>query len=269
MHPPLQYPTNTFPILKLLLPIYLSCPPRSSQPTPLFFKSPVCCRLLPSGLIFQSPSSSGVHGSAETVADRQCRELERELALLWAPAAALGQPDCALAPSSLSLVPMISSSLPRGLPAGADSRSIIAADLVLGFGCSFFSQDPPGCSDRVAASQPQESWNLASNQVCLGPIFRISSPRWQASALAQGTEPQLCVLVSDFLKDTRTDSPFFRWQGIHRASQGTQQKWVFPCTPVSRPRPATKSFPTAWLRQSLPFLRRLGKGFLAGHHGHP
>lgn len=119
MHPPLQYPTNTFPILKVLLPISLSCSPRSSQPTPLFFKSPVCCRLLPSGLIFQSPSSSGVHGSAETVADRQCRELERELALLWAPAAALGQPDCALAPSSLSLVPMTSSSLPRGLPAGA------------------------------------------------------------------------------------------------------------------------------------------------------
>lgn len=149
---------------------------------------------------------------------------------------------------------MTSSSLPRGLPAGADSRSIIAADLVLGFGCSFFSQDPPGCSDRVAASQPQESWNLASNQVWLGPIFCISSPRWQSSALAQGTELRTCVLVSDFLKDTGTDSPLFRWQGI--------QKWVFPCTPVSRPRPATKSFPTAWLRQNLPFLHHLGKGFL-------
>lgn len=180
------------------------------------------------------------------------------MALLWAPTAALGQQDCALASSSLSLVPMTSSSPPRGLPAGADSRSIIAADLVLGFGCSFFSQDPPGCSDRVAASQPQESWNLASNQVCLGPIFCISSPRWQSSALAQGTELQACVLVSDFLKDTGTDSPLFRWQ-----------KRVFPCTPMSRPRPAIKSFPTAWLRQSLPFLRRLGKGFLAGHHNHP
>lgn len=141
------------------------------------------------------------------------------MALLWAPAAALGQQDCALAPSSLSLVPMTSSSLPRGLPAGADSRSIISADLVLGFGCSFFSQDPPGCSDRVAASQPQESWNLASNQVCLGPIFCISSPPLAVKRLGSGnraTDLRTCGLVSDFLKDTGTNSPFFRWQGIQK-----------------------------------------------------
>lgn len=160
-------------------------------------------------------------GSTETVAD------SARLALLWAPAAARGQQGCALAPSSLLLVPMTSSSLPRGLPAGADSRSIIAADFVLGFGCSFFSQDLPGCSDRVAASQPQESWNLASNQVCLGPIFCLSPAPLpgrgkDSEAPWLGEQLQTCVLVSDFFTDTGAASPFSRWPGsggIYRASQ--------------------------------------------------
>lgn len=104
------------------------------------------------------------------------------------------------------------------LPAGADSRSIIAEDFVLGFGCLFFSQDLPGCSDRVAASQPQESWNLASNQVCLGPIFCLSPAplavrggRQRAKCLGSGNSLQTCISVSDFLKDSRADSPFFLW----------------------------------------------------------
>lgn len=67
-------------------------------------------------------------------------------------------------------------------------RSIIAVDFVLGFGCSFFSQDPPGCSDRVAASQPQESWNLDSNQVCLGPVLcaspALAGSEWGKTAKA-------------------------------------------------------------------------------------
>lgn len=79
-------------------------------------------------------------------------------------------------------------------------RSIITADFVLGFGCSFFSQDPPGCSDRVAASQPQEFWNLASNQVCLGPVLCLSSAQagsrrgeTELRSLAQGRELQTWV----------------------------------------------------------------------------
>lgn len=158
------------------------------------------------------------------------------------------------------------------LPAGADSRSIIAEDFVLGFGCLFFSQDLPGCSDRVAASQPQESWNLASNQVCLGPIFCLS-PAWLAGRGEDSEVPwlgkqlQTCILVSDFLKDPAADSPFFRWRGGGQSTGLPRTRrseifsavlclaWAQLLSPFSQPGEVEPALPTL-----------LQKGFLAGHH---
>lgn len=118
-------------------------------------------------------------------------------------------------------------------------RNIIAADSVLGFGCSFFSQDPPGCSDRVAASQPQESWNLASNQVCLGPGCCVSPAqagsergKTELSSLAQGRALQTWVLTSSFLENSWVNLTFLRWQKY--AVFPLFQKHGFLCSPSSR-----------------------------------
>lgn len=46
---------------------------------------------------------------------------------------------------------------------------------------------------------------------CLSPALLAVRGEDKRSALAQGTELETCVLVFDFLKDTGTDSPFFRW----------------------------------------------------------
>lgn len=138
------------------------------------------------------------------------------------------------------LVPMTSSSLPRGLPAGEPTAG--ASSLQIWFWDSdvhSFLRIPQVAQTEWLPVSPKNPGIWPQTKFAWGQYSASPRPRWQSSALAQGTELRTCVLVSDFLKDTGTDSPFFRWQGI--------EKWVFPCTPVSRPRPVTKSFPTAWL----------------------
>lgn len=126
----------------------------------------------------------------------------RELALLWAPAAAHGQQGCALAPSSLSLVPMTSSSQPEPT-AGASSLRILFWDSDV---YSFLRISQVAQTEWLPVS-PKSPGIWPQTKFAWGQYSASPQPRWQSegedserSALAQGTVYRLAFQCLTSLK---------------------------------------------------------------------
>lgn len=137
----------------------------------------------------------------------------RELALLWAPAEAHGQQGCALAPSSLSLVPMTSSSQPEPT-AGASSLRILFWDSDV---YSFLRISQVAQTEWLPVS-PKSPGIWLQTKFAWGQYSASPQPRWQAEGKDSEVpwlreQLQTCILVSDFLKASGTDSPLFKWTG--------------------------------------------------------